>query len=50
MHTNWGDPNFRKLVLNAILWVARAEVPKSGVQSVVTSEDLKLNLDDKGRR
>ena len=30
-HWNWGDPNFRKLVLNAILWTAKIEVPKDGV-------------------
>ena len=31
VHWNWGDPNFRKLVLNAIVWSAKAEVPKDGV-------------------
>ena len=29
-HRNWGDPNFRKLVLNAILWTAGLDVPPSG--------------------
>jgi type 1 glutamine amidotransferase len=28
---NWADPNFRKLVLNAIAWCAKAEVPPEGV-------------------
>ena len=32
-HWNWGDPNFRKLVLNAIVWCAHGEVPASGVES-----------------
>ena len=32
-HVNWGDENFRKVVLNAILWIARVEVPKDGVSS-----------------
>ena len=32
-HRNWGDENFRKLVLNAILWTAKMDVPKWGVQS-----------------
>jgi len=27
-HWNWGDDNFRKLVLNAVLWVAGVEVPE----------------------
>ncbi len=31
-HKNWGNPNFRKLVLNAILWIAKVEVPSSGVE------------------
>ncbi len=49
-HRNWGDENFRKVVLNALLWIAKAEVPANGVQSVVTEDDLKQNLDPKGRR
>jgi hypothetical protein len=45
-----GDENFRKLVLNAILWVAKADVPKDGVKSTVTQEQLAQNLDRKGER
>lgn len=48
-HQNWGNNDFRKIVLNAILWTAKAEVPPGGVQSQVTPEDLKRNLDDKGQ-
>ncbi len=47
-HRNWGDDNFRKVVLNAILWVAKVEVPPTGVQSTVTAADLEQNLDAKG--
>ena len=47
-HKNWADDNFRKTVLNAILWIAKVEVPADGVQSTVTEEDLKANLDTKG--
>jgi type 1 glutamine amidotransferase len=46
-HKNWGDENFRKTVLNAILWTAKVEVPASGVESSVTQDELKQNLDDK---
>ncbi len=46
---NWGDANFRKVVLNGLLWIAHAEVPQGGVASVVTPEELKQNLDPKGR-
>jgi hypothetical protein len=48
-HKNWGNDNVRKLVLNAILWTAKVEVPSEGVPSHVTAEDLKQNLDAKGR-
>lgn len=47
-HRNWGHDDFRKLVLNAILWTAKVEVPDNGVQSKVTEEDLLANLDPKG--
>jgi type 1 glutamine amidotransferase len=46
-HRNWGNDDYRKLMLNAILWVAKAEVPADGVESTVTPEDLKANLDKK---
>ena len=49
-HTNWGNDNFRKVVLNAILWIAKMDVPENGVQSTVTPEQLTQNLDPKGRR
>jgi len=46
-HKNWGNENFRRIVLNALLWTARAEVPANGVECTVTDEDLKKNLDPK---
>ncbi|MCB1277364.1 ThuA domain-containing protein [Prosthecobacter sp.] len=46
-HDNWGNDNVRKAVLNALLWVSKAEVPANGVESVVTPDDLKQNLDPK---
>ena len=48
-HKNWGEPNFRKLVLNSILWTAKVDIPPDGVKSVVSAEDLKKNLDPKGK-
>ena len=44
-HLNWGNDNQRKVVLNALLWLAKVEVPKAGVESKVTQEELMLNLD-----
>ena len=32
-HRNWAIDDFRKAVLNAIVWVAGMEVPKDGVKS-----------------
>jgi hypothetical protein len=49
-HLNWGDPGQRKVVLNAMLWIAKAEVPATGVEFLVSDEDLKQNLDPKGRK
>jgi hypothetical protein len=46
-HANWGHEDFRKLALNAILWLAKMEVPANGVESRVTGSDLESNLDPK---
>ena len=46
-HLNWGNNDQRKLVANAILWIAKAPVPASGVESTITQEDLMANLDPK---
>lgn len=48
-HKSWGNENFRKVVLNAILWIAKVEVPENGLDCVVTEEDLTPNLDPKGQ-
>ena len=46
IHWNWGNDNFRRLVLNAIVWTARGEVPAGGVPSETpTLEDLEANQD-----
>ncbi len=46
-HINWSDPNFRKVVLNAILWISKMDVPKDGVGSAVSATEMKQNLDQK---
>jgi type 1 glutamine amidotransferase len=44
-HKNWADDNQRKLLLNAITWVAKAEVPEGGVPSKTpTPEEMDANL------
>ena len=49
-HANWGDEGQRKVVLNALLWIAKVRVPKNGVESTVTPEQLAANFDPKGKR
>jgi type 1 glutamine amidotransferase len=45
-HRNWANDDFRTIVLNAITWVAHAEVPEGGVPSdKVTEADLEMNQD-----
>jgi type 1 glutamine amidotransferase len=47
-HKNWGHDDFRKVVLNAILWIAKADVPQDGLACQLTAEDLTANQDPKG--
>lgn len=42
-HANWADEDFRRVVLNALVWVSGLEVPADGVQSRVTAADLVLD-------
>ena len=49
-HANWGDPNQRKIMLNALLWIAKVDVPARGVEDRITADDLTQNLDDKKKR
>ncbi len=50
IHRNWKDDNFRKVFLNALVWISKLEVPAEGVKSEVTEEDMKANLDPKGKK
>jgi type 1 glutamine amidotransferase len=40
-HKLWGIDGFRGLVLNAVVWTAKIDVPKEGVQSTVPDDMLK---------
>ncbi|RBP44209.1 trehalose utilization protein [Roseimicrobium gellanilyticum] len=47
-HRNWAIDDFRKVVLNAIVWTAGLEVPEGGVKSLpITEAQLNENLDEK---
>jgi len=49
-HATWGDVNQRKILLNALLWIAKVDVPAGGVADRITPSDLTANLDDKKKR
>jgi type 1 glutamine amidotransferase len=46
-HWNWAQDDFRKTVLNAIVWIAKADVPADGVHSTrPTVDDLIAHQDE----
>ncbi len=47
-HKNWQQDDFRRVVLNAITWTAKVEVPEQGVPSRTPSSlEMQANLDEK---
>jgi type 1 glutamine amidotransferase len=45
-HDSWQDDNYRKVMLNAILWTAGMDVPKNGVTSSAPDHvEIESNLD-----
>ena len=49
-HANLGDENFRKILLNSLVWISKAKVPGNGVTVNVTPAELVENLDPKPAR
>ncbi len=49
-HKNWANEDFRRLVVNAILWSAGVDIPEQGSKVEMDPDDLKRNLDRKGNR
>jgi trehalose utilization protein len=50
-HKSWQDDNFRKVVLNAILWTANVKVPKTGCPSKRPNDSqIQENIDEKKAR
>ena len=46
-HSNLADDNFRTLLLNAVAWVSKLDVPAGGVPSKpLTRDDLEKLIDD----
>ena len=47
-HKNWQHDDHRRVVLNAIAWIAGADVPEKGITSPTpTDEEMQANLDKK---
>ena len=46
-HKNWANEDFRRLVVNAILWTADVDVPKDGAKVELDPAELQKNLDRK---
>jgi ankyrin repeat protein len=44
-HHHWNNDSFRKLILNAIVWTAGAEVPENGVTSQVANTPVHRDID-----
>jgi hypothetical protein len=45
-HRNWANPDFRRLVLNAIVWTAGADVPATGVASTAKATPAYQTIDE----
>ncbi|MGE4182772.1 MAG: ThuA domain-containing protein, partial [Limisphaerales bacterium] len=49
-HRNWANPDFRKVVLNGLLWIAKVEVPAGGAETALAAEAIEQNLDPKPKK
>ena len=49
-HDNWENANYRKVVLNSLVWLAKAEVPAGGIESELAPGFIDENLDPKRAR
>jgi hypothetical protein len=45
-HHHWANENFRRLVLNAIVWTAGLEVPENGVSGKVAATPIYQTIDE----
>jgi len=46
-NANWGNLDFRRMVVNALMWTAKADVPARGARVEIVPEDLTRSLDVK---
>jgi type 1 glutamine amidotransferase len=48
VHWNWAQDDWRNVVLNSVVWIAKGEVPEGGVDSKrPTLDEMMLNNDEK---
>jgi type 1 glutamine amidotransferase len=45
-HQHWANPDFRRLVLNGIVWTARIEVPENGVTGTLPAAPAYQTIDE----
>jgi type 1 glutamine amidotransferase len=45
--SNWGNHDFRQLLINAMLWTAKVDVPPNGAKCEIAAEEVLLNQDPK---
>lgn len=45
LHSNWGDENLRRFIINGILWSAHVEIPEGGARVALDPEELKKNME-----
>jgi hypothetical protein len=48
-HRNWLNDDYRKVFLNALLWISKVDVPADGVVSQTNEQELLDNVDPKGQ-
>ena len=46
-HRNWANEGFRKVVVNALVWIAGGDVPEKGWDTRLSPEQLGAGLDTK---
>jgi len=49
LHDNLGNDSFRTVLLNAVAWVTKLDVPESGVSSATPDEDQLVKLIDEAK-
>jgi type 1 glutamine amidotransferase len=49
-HNNWANEDFRTFVIKSILWTAKMDPLPLSIKCDLTADDLKQNLDPKGKK